>query len=76
MIKHSPDFFEFFFGFVFVLVILGFITIPITGYFKVVSLQKILNTECNGDYGFVDVALNGDTLLQTCRINNQTITVK
>jgi hypothetical protein len=76
MIKRSPDFFEFFFGFVFVLVILGFITIPITGYFKVVSLQKILNTECNGDYAFVDVALNGDTLLQTCRINNQTITVK
>jgi hypothetical protein len=76
MIKHSPDPFEFLIGFCFVLVILGFIATPISGYFRILSLQKILNTECNGDYGFVDVALNGDSLLQTCRIKNQTITIK
>jgi hypothetical protein len=76
MIKHSPDPFEFFFGFIFALVILGFIATPISGYFKVLSLQKILNRECNGDYSLVDVALNGDSLLQTCRIKNQTITIK
>jgi hypothetical protein len=76
MFKHSPDPFESFAGLVFVLVILVFISMPISGYFKIVSLQKILNRECNGDYSLVDVALNGDSLLQTCRIKNQTITIK
>lgn len=56
--------------------IVGFVSVPVTGYFRAVSLQQILNTECKGNYSFVDVALNGNELVKVCRINNQTITIK
>jgi len=68
--------FEVFSGFIFFLVIAGFISLPVTGYFRVVSLQHILEMECGQKYELLDVAFNGDVLLTTCKIKNQTITIK
>lgn len=56
--------------------VIGFVSVPVTGYFKAVSLQQILNTECKGNYSFVDVAFNGNELVKVCQINNQTVTIK
>lgn len=72
----GTDVFEVFFGFVFFLVIAGFISMPVIGYFRVASLQRILETECGQNYTLLDVAFNGDTLLTACKIKNQTITIK
>lgn len=74
--KHRFSLFEVFVGATFVLILAAMASAPVVGYFKVVSLQRILNDECKGNYGLIDVALNGDSLLQACRINNQTITIK
>lgn len=76
MSDYGIDFFSIFFGFTFLLVILGFISIPISGYFKTVSLQKALNQECNSNYTLLDVALNGDEITKLCQIKNQTLTIK
>lgn len=76
MYRRTFDFFdllETLFPIVIALVILA---MPVTGYLKVASLQRILNTECKGNYSIIDVALNGNELLKTCQINNQSITIK
>lgn len=75
-LNSNLTFFEVLVGAIFVLVVATMALVPVTGYFKVVSLQRILNTECKGNYELIDVALNGDSLLQACRINNQSITIK
>lgn len=72
----GTDIFELFFVVVFCLVIAGFISMPVIGYFRIVSLQRILETECGQNYALLDVAFNGDTLLTACKIKNQTITIK
>lgn len=56
--------------------VVGFLSVPVSGYFRAVSLQQILNTECKGNYSLMDVALNSDALVKVCQINNQTVTIK
>jgi hypothetical protein len=65
--------FPFFFGSVFIIVVL---VIPVTGYFSAVNLQKTLNEQCGANYSLLDVSLNGDQLLELCRVKNQQITIK
>jgi hypothetical protein len=68
--------FPFFFGGVSIIVVLVFVSIPVTGYFSAVNLQKTLNEQCGTNYSLLDVSLNGDQLLELCRVKNQQITIK
>jgi hypothetical protein len=64
------------FGAAFCTIVLVFVSIPVTGYFRVTGLQKALNAECGTSYSLVEVALNGDNLLELCRVKQQQVTIK
>lgn len=52
------------------------VSIPVNGIFGAMSLQRILNEQCNSNYSLIDVMLNGDNIRELCRIKQQTITIK
>lgn len=64
------------FGVAFCTIVLVFVSIPVTGYFRAANLQKALNAECGTSYSLVEVALNGDSLLELCRVKQQQVTIK
>ena len=74
--KNTPDLFDLFVGLIIVMAIGAIVSAPITGYFSAKGIQKALKQECNGDYSLMEVALNGDKLIEICRIKNQQFTVK
>lgn len=68
--------FPIFFGVAFCTVVLVFVSIPVSGYFRATSLQKALNTECGTNYSLMEVSINGENLLELCRIKQQQVTLK
>ena len=64
--------------FVIVPILIGitFVAIPVSGFYRATTLQKTINQECNANYSLMEVALNGDNLIQLCKVKNQTLTLK
>ena len=58
------------------LIIAIFVAIPVSGVYQAVTLQKTINQECNTNYSLMEVALNGDKLIELCKVKNQTLTLK
>ncbi len=68
--------FDTFFNTILFLIIVTFVSIPISGVYQSLTLQKTINQECNTNYSLIEVALNGDNLIQLCKVKNQTVTIK
>lgn len=65
--------FELLFVIVFVLIFIG---APIGGVIQTMSRQKIINEQCNTHYNFFDIAFNGDSIQELCKMKHQTLTIK
>ena len=59
-----------------VIIVIGFVGIPITGVFRVITTQQTLNQQCGTNYNFFQVATAGENLSRLCQIKNQTLTIK
>ena len=59
-----------------VIIVIGFVGIPITGVFRVITTQQVLNQQCGTNYNFFQVATAGENLSRLCQIKNQTLTIK
>ena len=68
--------FDTFFNTILFLIIVTFVSIPVSGFYQAVTLQKTINQECNTNYSLIEVAMNGDNLIQLCKVKNQTVTLK
>lgn len=45
-------------------------------FYKAVTVQQALNTQCGTHYNLMQVSLAGDNLQKLCQIQNQQITIK
>ena len=61
---------------IFALVILTFLSIPITGAIKVNQTVHALKQYCNMDVSYWEAAINGDQLTNICTAQNRKVEVE
>lgn len=69
-------FFDTLFGLFPFLFVLFLASVFVTGYYKVGTLQRALNSECGTNYSWMEVASAGDDLQKLCQIKKQEITIR
>jgi len=67
---------KFFENIVATFIFLAIVSLSISGYYGTKAMKEIVNKECNSNYSFIVVALQGNNIFELCRIKNQQITIK